>query len=557
MNIEEHYDCINKMKGTSNYFSRWQSIRDVYKPKLDVDLFEEKAQYTPHDYERHCVNIYNILSQIIPQDAYSHTLNAEQLFLLNISVILHDVAMVLNLNDPKMRDGHSEMAKEYIKNEVLARNKSFLSELLTIAEAEFISEIIFGHSDVKENGKTIYKSIELLTKSPKTGVLGKRVDVRLLSALLRLADELDINSDRVKFKHHLAPRIGDNSQPHWRKCDIFTLPNLDDRNKTQINLRIHESLINSDGNFENDILLANEVLKKVRTELKYLNDTVFFVSNITWWHIQSVVIFTEDQAISNALEKKSSNQVISIISQNIEDSKPAIVDKKEDVVESIHEEISINVIDSKFSLRIDNWVKENQLFNSGHYFLTKEMCARDWINTTTLLSTQKYISQIIDKIAQYLSSSIDTGKKYYIIGEGFPGVVLSSTLGYKMQMPFTYVIPQKDFSYHTSEEKNISIPAQSEIILITDAIIYANTIESITNWLKKEHDIENNRIAKIITVFYRQPIAVHEKDANSIKISPTLSSKIFCLNDTFPVEICTKKTCIFKDSNLITHEFDN
>ena len=379
MNIEEHYDCINRMKGTSTYFSRWQSIRDVYKPKLDVDLFEEKAQYTPHDYERHCINIYNILSQIIPQDAYTTTLNAEQLFLLNIAVILHDVAMVLNLNDPKMRDGHSEMAKEYIKNEVIARNKSFLSELLSPAEAEFISEIIFGHSDIKENGTTILKSIELLTKSPKTGYLGKRIDVRLLSALLRLADELDINSDRVKFKHHLAPRIEDKSQPHWRKCDIFTLPNLDDRNTSQINLRLHESRIKSEGNFENDIILANEVLKKVKAELKYLNETVFYVSNITWWHIQSVIIFTEDQEICSAIEKKSTIPLITTISQNEAASTNAILVEEEKIVEVVGEKTSINVIDTKFSMRIDNWVKENHLFNSGHYYLTKEMCARDWM----------------------------------------------------------------------------------------------------------------------------------------------------------------------------------
>jgi hypothetical protein len=183
--------------------------------------------------------------------------------------------------------------------------------------------------------------------------------------------------------------------------------------------------------------------------------------------------------------------------------------------------------------------------------------AYDWINTTILLSTHKFINQIIDKIVDYLGSTIDTGKKYYIIGEGFPGVVLSATLGYKMQMPFTYVIPQKDFSYHTSEEKNISIPIESEIILITDAIIYANTIESIITWLKKEHEVENSRIAKILTVFYRKPLAVHAMDESTISISPILGSKIFCLNDSFPVEICTKKSCIFKDSNLITHEFEN
>jgi len=177
---------------------------------------------------------------------------------------------------------------------------------------------------------------------------------------------------------------------------------------------------------------------------------------------------------------------------------------------------------------------------------------RDWVNTTAFFSLNMYFSKIIERIASYINTIPDGN--YYIIGEGFPGVTLSSALGYKLQKPFTYVIPDKDSRYHTIEEKKIEIPEESNVIIITDVIIFGNSMKSVLDGLKENYKISEKNILKIITVFFRRSSDYSRKE---FEIPENLSSKVICLNNAFPAEICCKDTCIFHTCNLIEHEFEN
>ncbi|MDH3324761.1 MAG: hypothetical protein OEL89_03925, partial [Candidatus Peregrinibacteria bacterium] len=158
--IETTYVCIKNLKSYGDYYQRWEQIKNIYKPQIDTDLFGSDIQYTPHDYTNHCTDIYRILDIIIPNEAYGGTISTEQLFYLNVAVIMHDVAMVFA---PDSRFNHSEEAKKYILDQVILRNDSFLSNVLNGEEASFISEVVLGHSDVKDDkGEIKIKTLNTL-----------------------------------------------------------------------------------------------------------------------------------------------------------------------------------------------------------------------------------------------------------------------------------------------------------------------------------------------------------------------------------------------------------
>ncbi len=173
--IAENLKCIKKLKEIGgfenrNYFEKWENIKKAYREILNSDLNTEDAQYTPHDYDRHCVNIYRMLDIIIPDIDINNLennekFNVEHLFILDVAVLLHDIYMFIN---PEKRKTHSVEAKHYICEQMykFIESQSILKTNLSDDEANFVSEVVYGHSDVKsEDGKVIISTIDELPES--------------------------------------------------------------------------------------------------------------------------------------------------------------------------------------------------------------------------------------------------------------------------------------------------------------------------------------------------------------------------------------------------------
>lgn len=571
--IAEKYKCIKKLKEHAdfenrNYFEKWENIKKGYKELLNSDLFTDEKQFTPHDYDRHCVNIYKILDIIIPDIDINNIecndkFNVEHLFILDVAVILHDIYMFIN---PDKRSTHSKEAKCYIMEQIykFRESNSLLKINLSDDEANFVAEVVYGHSDEKSgDGKIIISTIDELPESNfKNGALGP-VNVKLLSALLRLADELDITNDRVRGKYYLERRIGRESDREWRKCKIFATPTKAPNDSRILHLRLNEERIKIDDNFENDIELIIEVWDKISTEFKKLHEKVFVKRYLNGWDFSIIDIFTEDESLKNAISEHTNNKTplgtMHIIERedSVAEHKSSKTDDK--LEDKNSREGNIIIIDEEFSKTLEKWVIKDNLLKSGHFFIDDSRCARDWIDTHQLFKNLDYMRKISDQFLEYIRNKFQQIEDIYIIGHGFPALILSSIIAFKCGIPFPYIIPKKMEKLFTHYEKDIELKKDSKIIIFTDVVVTGLSIKNTIDFLTQQYNIEFKNIINIFTVFYRKPMNIlkDSKCNNPLKSVPIIINKLVALNCSIDIELCGKKeNCFFRDNDLIEHKYE-
>lgn len=572
---EEHYTCIDKMKESTKdgktYFQRWATLKNIYQPILNTDLFIEGAQYTPHDYDRHCINIYNILHILIPSKSYGrgvNQLNTEDLFILNVAVLLHDIFMVYSPSD---RDTHGEDAQKFIRDEVIRRNNSALSNLLSDDEAKFIGDVIYGHCDIKQGAEVVKETLPSLPESNfKQGFLGKGINVKLLASLLRFADELDINSERIRLKRHLDKRIEENSKIHWRKCKLFSLPTKGVNDVTLLNLRLNEDEINTYGDMENDVKLILEVKNKISDEFNAIKRLVFNRGYLDYWQINTIGIYTDDQSIAKMIKKvdeELAKNPFSLNSDNIEKqinsesenenaNKEANSEVSTSPMVKITPDIShdCTLLNNEFSIKLQEIVLNYKYLKDGHFYIGNNTYARDFIETLSLLSHPKYLEEISNHFIGFINSNY-SGIPIQFIGEGFPGLILSSNIAFKTNKPFTYFVPDKDSKIHTNPEKAFVIKKDHKLILVTDVIVYGNTVRSAIEFLNENFNVRYDDILCILSVFYRRPLSLRTGDPT--QLNEKVKNKLVVMNDNIKIEICSKENCLFRDHGLIKHKYES
>jgi hypothetical protein len=171
--------------------------------------------YTPHDFF-HSESVQENLEWLIP-DSIKEDLNKYEIFLLLVAAWLHDWGMIGGPGeDPVLiREEHHERTEEYF-------NKLHDKIGLNAHEAHIAGRIARGH-----------RKVDLYSNDYQEMIIGQgvRIRTRLLSALLRIADETDITHSRTpeviyftlnptgksdeEFKKHLSiSGIGQLTEPH-------------------------------------------------------------------------------------------------------------------------------------------------------------------------------------------------------------------------------------------------------------------------------------------------------------------------------------------------------
>jgi orotate phosphoribosyltransferase len=541
--IEDKFECIAKMQGEGDYYNRWNAIRSIWAPRLDKGPISQKEDYTPHNHSDHNVGIYKILSDVlIPNQAYGHEINVENLFILNVAVLLHDLMMTYV---PSARSEHARAARDYILTKF--REEDFN---IKAAEREAIADVILGHTDIKDSSGNI--AIEVFDLLPQnfedcpTGILGK-INTPLLSALLRLADELDIHTGRIDSFHHQRREIKSTSKPHWRKCEILKYPEKKSGDVTVIQLIPNSSTILMDGNLDNDVPLLIEVRNKILKELKNLNAKVFNKGYLSTWRYLNIEIKAEGEILQKIkhIDAKGVNP-FSADSEKIIDIEAA------EPTESIQIDTERAKTETTFSLapeeiqdKISQWVSAKGLLKSGHFKVDDDFRVRDWIDSQGLLDDGKCLDYICNAFSDRLNLD---NSKYFFIGVDHYGLLISSILGLKLNSPFSYIISKRLSSVHIDKEKEIVIPEDHKIILITDVIITFSTIISCIEYIKMTNNINNERIENILTIFFR-PQTDHGED-NGASLLSNWANKLYALNKSFPVERCNKNTCLFLQKGI-------
>ncbi len=388
------------------------------------------------------------------------------------------------------------------------------------------------------------------------------VNVKLLAALLRLADELDITNERVRGKDYLKTRIREESSREWRKCKIFSTPTKDRNDSSRLHLRLSEEAIRREDNLENDVELIMEVRDKIAGEFKQLYEKVFVKRYLNGWDFSIIDIYTEDKFIEEAISKHRKNktplEAIIIESEDkvAESKPPKLTDELE---KKIFQDCNIKIIDKEFSKTLEKWVIKDNLLKSGHFSIDDTRCARDWIDTHELFRNLDYLKKMSDIFLEYIGKNFQQILDIYIIGHGFPGLILSSIIAYKCGIPFPYIIPKKVEKLYTPYEKDIKLKKNSKIIIFTDVVVTGLSIKNTIDLLTQQYNIEFKNIINIFTVFYRKPINIMKdsKCNNPLKPDPTIINKLVALNCSIEIELCGKnENCFFRDNGLIEHKYE-
>lgn len=161
---------------------RWQQYQ-VLVHKIKDTLSYQQPHFDTYSGEHHIQQVLKNLDLLVP-DHLKEEWSDIEIFLLLCSVWLHDIGMIENYKSTfsykELREQHARRSYKF----VLEINKSIgLDE----KESLIIAYVVKGHT-----------IIDLSELPEKKGLgIGKAIYIRPLAALLRLADELDMDYTRV------------------------------------------------------------------------------------------------------------------------------------------------------------------------------------------------------------------------------------------------------------------------------------------------------------------------------------------------------------------------
>ncbi len=295
----ECFFTIQEMKDRSrDLYDKWVNLVKEYRDVLDNGSYVSDKGYTPHDFSHHCKNIYHNLSILL--SGYKNYFNEEELFILNIAVILHDIYMAF---DPSKRETHSFEAKEYIIKQVYTVPQSVMARNISKQQAMAIGLVVLGHSNLKSK-ESEENTINIVLRDGKNvqGGGGKVLKIPALAALLRLADELDITSKRIEGTRRPEHKINEDSIEYWENCNLFSEVNLDSTSNKIINLVVDDNFIAVHNEKGNDTINIRKIALKIQRELDMINEFVLNRRDLfSNWTFDKINISSADEEMQQMI----------------------------------------------------------------------------------------------------------------------------------------------------------------------------------------------------------------------------------------------------------------
>ncbi len=447
-------DIAQKLKKNKKLYSNWVEMVTKYYKTLNEGAFFSDVTFTPHDYEHHCINIYNHLYTILPESFYKHDKKGESLFILMVAVLFHDYALTLKSSED-FRKSHSKIARDKFLEEMHVKSSVISQNIPVDSWGNYIADIIYAHSDIKETSQTKHTLKEIINKYKDDPILLK-INVTQLAGLLRFADELDITYARLKGTHYYEKFINGSSKPHFDKLQLFSEVHLLDSKTLALKLRFEDPVLNSSKEYQAGLIV--EVYEKVYASLKEVNKLIFSTAKykLDDFNIENIKIYNPNNP------EDSINNYLSII-----------LTKKKVIDDASREIISI--------------------FKANTGLLSDFGGRKHWIDIKLLLTTtfcndpakkdklfSEYVSDIISKdmIELLMDKKYSSIQRPYIVGINFYGALLSGLIGYRTNKAFSFAFYENG---KFDSDRIISIN-DDLLIIITDVFCTGQTV---LNFLKE------------------------------------------------------------------------
>lgn len=539
MNIVSNYNntvCYKQMD--KKHQQSFDKLVNVYGEQLNAGCPLGDVLYTAHDFNKHCNNIFDIIDRIILKNQTG--LSPKEYYILCLSVLFHDISMAVNTSWNRKK--HSVESAEYLKKELKNSSSSISQEvekaLLTRNDVKTIERIIIAHSDVKDGS---LKSEENGIYNPKLSTnMSGNVNGKLLAAILRLADELDITSDRIGTER-FSDQLNENnetqleSKRHWENLHYFSEVKIDQNDTSVLQLCCDDEYISDyNDDIRNIYERINGIKNKIQKELDSLNKEVFRKpeNEKIYFHVDKIEIITDIPELKKALINKGYYNYLYVNPSNMLKYENEIPHSNE-LTDSLDSNTP-KVINKDTCEKLNEFIKRNKLFKGGHYLFTDDYCAMDWIDTNEIIETNKICEICIYEFANHILKR-DYNNNALILGLDFLGSIIASQLALYLRMPFQCVIPAKSEFENSSEDiSSIEFSKFDNIVIVTDVISTYNTILSVITKNKLEE-----KVKAIYSILYRDPNLFDEDKDNKYKNITN------CISNEFPMNIIEKKSCKF------------
>lgn len=522
--------------------------------------------YTSHDFDRHCFNLYRIISMYLLREEGIQQLNQEELYLLNLSVLLHDISMCRggyekDTNTMFDRDIHALQSAQWIRHEFDQGNTPLSQCGLITKQVEIICDICKAHSTLKgwETPTGLLDPKLEFTKLGKTD----NIRVKALAGILRVADELDVTRDRLvdaddmdrlltvddgRPEAQLFARENVNSRKHFRRLLLISSLEECKDNITQLVLKLDMRQVEKRemaGDAENLVDDLKAIKRKIQGELDTLWTEVISKEASGAGRlimVQRVAWTEEDERYIKGLGPAEAPDA-PVDLHPVQEEPPQAPDAAEGAVSELPPAegggTAVELLDVGLSQKIGKCVKEGQLLHVGHYRLNTTYCARDWIDTERLIEDPQLAADIYGMFSDHIRTAHRT-EKFTIVGLDLLGAKVAAQVGVNLHKPFTYVIPAHQYAEADSHEVDIpAIPEEHKVVLVTDSMITGLTAADVIQKNRWE-----GRVLAVYTVFYRRPKAEQGDERNHIP------GTIRALNTDFPAEIALASRCPYGDISL-------
>lgn len=539
---KSHKDCFD-------------TLADCYGEALNTSIYVEGSLFTLHDFDHHCYDLMRIFSNAlcnleeVAQLEESDKLSEHELFLLNLAILFHDYGMSNKVNLEVSRKNHAKASADFLKSEWDDTNSplhTFGSRVgLSNNDINALSEIVRAHSDDKEvdPSQTGIHATELRDSMPASAPKGK-VRAKFLAGLLRIADELDITSERLgntTLAQQLNPEKPENEESirHWEKLKYFNSIEMDQQELTTLNLVVDDAFIRKQldkGDREEVLERISEVSEKINREWKDIKATVINRTRGARQIVRfdNIQIKSDLNDINEYITIKNMrlvsygknhnlvalNKLTELEGGGCNCDKPCSKSKQ-----------CVQILNDNLKEKVDTVIRQDRLIKPGHFLMHDGLCARDWVSVPELLEKQEIFNEVILAMALHIREHFEC-KDTVILGIDLDGTLLGIRVAAMLQCPFAFLVPPQQIENAGGLDKDVDISKFKYAIFITDIVATGYTIQEVA----KNSDLGQKLLATY-TVLYRKPIAAMQPEQFELK------KPVYCISDTFDIEVIDSSNC--------------
>ena len=543
-------DCLTIVAAMGEeYLPRFTTFRDGIAPNLQPTAQIDGDAFTSHGYD-HCVRIFRELNNLLDgHSPFWADIKPEELFCLALATLLHDLVMTTH---PRLRATHSDEAQRIIREEFEKTKGALAAFHLSDPVVDAIADIVYAHSDLKgPGGQVIERTLEAVKDQEQSGDSG-RIRTYLLAALLRFGDELDCTSQRIHDAQRSLALEQVAKSPDWRACELIREVKPPQTARTDIMLKVNDLALKESDDKANDLALINKTLQKLRVSLEEVQRVVFAPKNISWWHYNTVRLSPESEELIAQIESQDPLGTAipsepTPIREPIGASAGAAPAGTPGAQEQSEQTEDVAAADIGMSRKLKEWVLDRKMLKSGHFSMSPQRHARDWIDTSQLLEDSTCLGQIVNSFIGILRQRGLLPENAVLVGAGFPGLIIASQMSFVGGYGCSYMVPVHGGGEEEKYSKLPDIPQQKGVVLVADVIAEGETLSRVLDCLRVNYGVSSEQVLAILVVFFRRPTRARAPMTNAIK------ERLVPLNTGFPIELCEKAVddCVLYGNRLV------